>query len=143
MGKPEGPDDSDLSSPLKEDPFLKSVGLRVRKARQRSGLTPLQVIERAGVSKAWLYMVETGLSNFTIEGLRRLLTVLGADLKEVFVSDWEIDDHSLRNRVSTLATQASQEAGAALNALTELRATLDELARVTKPPLSEDTPDSA
>lgn len=58
------------------DPVLVALGVRVRALRDGKGLTQAQLGARAGVSGAYIWLVETGGQNLSIKVLRRLAEVL-------------------------------------------------------------------
>lgn len=54
----------------------KAVGLRIKAARNRVGLSQIQVGERMGKTQAWVSAIETGLHAVRGPDLRRLAAVL-------------------------------------------------------------------
>ncbi len=63
--------------------FLGQLGLRVRRARARAGLTRRTVAQRSGVSERYLAQLESGDGNVSILLIRRVASALGADLLEL------------------------------------------------------------
>ena len=125
------PDRDDPLSYNKGDEFFQAIGRRVREARHKSGLTPLEVIEKAEISKGWLYGVEAGQQNFTILMFRRLLRVLGAEFSDIFVSDDQAQNKILKEKLHSIASRTVLQAGAATHALSEIRSLSDELRILT------------
>ena len=118
--------------PGSEDEFLQAIGRRVRDARHKSGLSPLQVIEKVGCSKGWLYGIEAGTQNFTIQMFRRLLQILGVEFSEIFATESEVHEKAVKERMREIASRTVLQAGAASHALAEVRALSDELRVLTE-----------
>ena len=59
--------------------ILKGLGENVRLARLRRKLSAAKVVERAGISRNTLYMLEKGESNTSITTLFQVLVVLGLE----------------------------------------------------------------
>jgi XRE family aerobic/anaerobic benzoate catabolism transcriptional regulator len=66
-----------------ETAFLSQLGVRVRRARSRAGLTRRRLSERSGVSERYLAQLESGDGNISILLIRRVAAALGADLHEL------------------------------------------------------------
>lgn len=66
-----------------EAAFLGQLGVRVRRARSRAGLTRRKLAERSGVSERYLAQLESGNGNISILLIRRVAAALGADLHEL------------------------------------------------------------
>lgn len=66
-----------------EAAFLSQLGVRVRRARSRAGLTRRRLAERSGVSERYLAQLESGNGNISILLIRRVAAALGADLHEL------------------------------------------------------------
>ena len=67
----------------KKDPFLVSLGERLRGLRSRRGLTRRALARLAGVSERHLANVESGIGNASIQFLRQLTNVLNCTLAEM------------------------------------------------------------
>lgn len=63
--------------------FLSQLGLRVRRARAKAGLTRRALTVRSGVSERYLAQLESGEGNISILLIRRVAAALGADLHEL------------------------------------------------------------
>jgi XRE family aerobic/anaerobic benzoate catabolism transcriptional regulator len=63
--------------------FLGQLGLRVRRARARAGLTRRTLAQRSGVSERYLAQLESGDGNISILLIRRVAAALGVDLIEL------------------------------------------------------------
>jgi len=75
-----------MSTPGKsadEVAFLSQLGVRVRRARSKAGLTRRRLSERSGVSERYLAQLESGVGNISILLIRRVAAALGADLHEI------------------------------------------------------------
>jgi transcriptional regulator with XRE-family HTH domain len=118
--------------PDTEDAFLQAVGRRVRDARHKSGLSSMEVVEKVGCSKGWLYGIESGTQNFTIQMFRRLLQTLRVEFSEIFATGGELHDKAAMERLHTIASRTVLQAGAAAHALAEVRALSDELRVLTE-----------
>jgi XRE family aerobic/anaerobic benzoate catabolism transcriptional regulator len=66
-----------------EAAFLGQVGVRVRRARSRAGMTRRTLAQRSGVSERYLAQLEGGDGNVSILLIRRVAVALGADLLEL------------------------------------------------------------
>lgn len=80
------------------DRLLQTIGARVREARKQAGLTGQQLAEAIGTTKTWIYSVEEGRQNVTLQGLRRLLRALGLDLHEVVSTGPDLPQETARLR---------------------------------------------
>ncbi|MDO9712823.1 helix-turn-helix domain-containing protein [Paracraurococcus lichenis] len=80
------------------DPLLQAIGSRIREARKRAGLTGSQLAETIGTNKTWIYSIEDGRQNVTIQGLRRLLRALGLEIQEVMPSGPDLSEEMARVR---------------------------------------------
>lgn len=73
-------------SPREDDPalaaLLADIGLRVRRARQKRGLTRRQLAERSGISLRYLAQLESGRANASVSVLWKVASSLGAGLVE-------------------------------------------------------------
>jgi XRE family transcriptional regulator, aerobic/anaerobic benzoate catabolism transcriptional regulator len=74
-------------TPASDPDFLNSLGMRVREARKRRGLTRKAVALTADVSERHLAQLETGEGNVSIMLLRRIAAALGVSLAELFSAD--------------------------------------------------------
>jgi XRE family aerobic/anaerobic benzoate catabolism transcriptional regulator len=63
--------------------FLEQLGVRVRRARARAGLTRRRLAERSGVSERYLAQLESGDGNGSILLIRRVAAAMGTDLFEL------------------------------------------------------------
>src|SRR4051812_18258799 len=80
------------------DPLLQAIGSRIREARKRAGLTGPQLAEAIGTNKTWIYSIEEGRQNVTIQGLRRLLRALGLEIQEIMPSGPDLSEEMARVR---------------------------------------------
>ena len=77
-----------LRSPKRSsEKFLVSLGTRVRQLRNRRGMTRKTLAQESNVSERHLAQLETGDGNISILLLRRIVSVLGVSLEELFASD--------------------------------------------------------
>jgi transcriptional regulator with XRE-family HTH domain len=109
------------------DEFLQAVGSRIREARTKAGLTGAEVAEAIGAAKTWVYAVEDGQQNFTIQGLRRLLRALNLDIRDVLPSTPDLAAETARMR------HLHQVSSAILMQLGHLTQLLKELQSLTAP----------
>jgi transcriptional regulator with XRE-family HTH domain len=65
------------------DDILKTVANRLREARIRAGLTQKQLGDRAGVKQAYIYELERGRTNISLNTLVKMADVLGMDVRDV------------------------------------------------------------
>lgn len=65
------------------DPLLVEIGARIRQIRSAVGVTQKDLGDRAGVSPAYIYLVENGGQNLTITVLARLARALGISIEEI------------------------------------------------------------
>ena len=105
------------------DQFLRTIGARVREARKRAGLTGQQLAETIGTTKTWIYSVEEGRQNVTIQGLRRLLRALGLDIREVVSTGADLPQDAARlRRLHQTSSALILLLGPVLDELRELKA---------------------
>lgn len=105
------------------DEFLQAIGSRIREARTRAGLTGAQVASTIGAAKTWVYAVEDGQQNFTIQALRRLLRALDLDIHDVLPSTPSLSDEASRlQRLHQTSSTLILQLGDVLHELRELRA---------------------
>lgn len=102
---------NDLSDNLK-DPFLVSLGERLRLLRSRRGLTRKALARMADVSERHLANVESGVGNASIQFLRQLALVLNCSLAEMIGDEtasspeWIMIREILRGRSDAELAQA-------------------------------------
>jgi len=75
--------------PLREGPFLASLGKRVRELRDRRGMTRRTAAREADVSERHLAQLEAGEGNISIVLLRRIAAALDVSLAELFAPELE------------------------------------------------------
>lgn len=61
-----------------------AVGERLRSLRQRRRMTLREVAERADLSEGFISQIERGKANASVKSLRRIATVLGSTIGELF-----------------------------------------------------------
>ena len=71
---------------LDEEAFLEQLGVRVRRARARSGLTRRRLSQLSGVSERFLAQLESGEGNISIVLIRRVAAALGSELVDLIGS---------------------------------------------------------
>lgn len=71
--------------------FLEQLGLRVRRARGRAGLTRRRLAERSGVSERYLAQLESGGGNGSILLIRRVAAALGTELLDLIGQLVDVD----------------------------------------------------
>jgi DNA-binding XRE family transcriptional regulator len=64
--------------------FLKHLGLRLKCHRIMTELTVKQVAEKTGIHSATVTNIEKGANDFHMLTLKRMATVYGIELKDVF-----------------------------------------------------------
>jgi XRE family transcriptional regulator, aerobic/anaerobic benzoate catabolism transcriptional regulator len=72
---------------LSGEEFLLGLGARVRDLRNRVGMTRKTLAQQSAVSERHLAQLETGDGNISILLLRRIASVLGVSLEELFASN--------------------------------------------------------
>ncbi len=68
---------------LDEEAFLQQLGVRVRRARARAGLTRRRLSQLSGVSERFLAQLESGEGNISIVLIRRVAAAVGSELVEL------------------------------------------------------------
>lgn len=63
------------------------VGVRLREARRRRGLTLREVAEAAGVTESFVSQVERGVTNPSVSTLRKIAGAIGEPLATLFVAN--------------------------------------------------------
>lgn len=81
-------DMSIISEPYVEerDPFLATLGRKIRTARERRGISRRVLSERCGLSQRFLAQVEHGRGNISILRLRRLAQALELPVEELLAA---------------------------------------------------------
>jgi XRE family aerobic/anaerobic benzoate catabolism transcriptional regulator len=74
---------TDIAAEAERDPFLTSLGERLRMLRSRRGLTRKALARLAAVSERHVANVESGVGNASIQFLRQLTAVLNCSLAEM------------------------------------------------------------
>jgi transcriptional regulator with XRE-family HTH domain len=65
------------------DDVLKAVGVRLREARQKAGLTQAQLGAKADLKQSYIFELETGGSNITLRTLAKMADVLELDVRDL------------------------------------------------------------
>jgi len=97
---------------LSKDPFLSSLGDRVRALRAQRGMTRKRLASEAGVSERHLANLETGQGNASVMLLRQLAAALGATIAELVGEDslaspeWSTIRELLRGRDEATLSRA-------------------------------------
>jgi len=63
--------------------FLKKVGIELKVARIRAGMTTAQVIKSTGLSKASINHIEGGKVDAHILSYKRICDAIGVDMKDI------------------------------------------------------------
>lgn len=106
-----------------QDEFLQAIGTKIREARTRAGITGAQLADTIGAAKTWVYAVEDGQQNFTIQALRRLLKALDLDIRDVLPSTPDLAAETARmKRLHQLSSSLILLSGDLTRELHELRA---------------------
>lgn len=109
--------------PAEQDEFLQAIGGKIREARTRAGLTGAQLAEAIGAAKTWVYAVEDGQQNFTIQALLRLLKALDLDIRDVLPTTPDLGAETARiRRLHQLSSSIILMLGDLTHLLGELRA---------------------
>jgi transcriptional regulator with XRE-family HTH domain len=74
---------TDERSSERYDDILRTVGNRLRDARARAGLTQKQLGDRAAVKQSYIYELERGRTNITLNTLVKMADVLGMDVRDL------------------------------------------------------------
>jgi transcriptional regulator with XRE-family HTH domain len=74
---------TDEHSSARYDDILQTVGNRLREARTRTGLTQKQLGDRAGVKQSYIFELERGRTNITLNTLVKMADVLGMDVRDL------------------------------------------------------------
>ena len=86
-----GPQGQCVANPLSELPYfgplLRSVGHRIRQAREQQGLSVSELANRAGISRRTLTEIEAGRANPTLSNLAALAGAAGIELAELVARD--------------------------------------------------------
>jgi transcriptional regulator with XRE-family HTH domain len=80
MGKRPKTPDEDFTQ---YDDVLKAVGVRLREARQKAGLTQAQLGTKADLKQSYIFELETGGSNITLRTLAKMADVLELDVRDL------------------------------------------------------------
>ena len=74
---------TDERSSARYDDILRMVGIRLRGARARAGLTQKQLGDRAGVKQSYIFELERGRTNITLNTLVKMADVLEMDVRDL------------------------------------------------------------
>lgn len=72
------------------------IGLKLRLLRTTKGLTLTQVAEAAGLSPSFISQVERGLTNPSVNSLKRIGDVLGIPIASLFNHDQQSEIHGIQ-----------------------------------------------
>jgi UDP-N-acetylglucosamine 1-carboxyvinyltransferase len=62
---------------------LWAIGVRIKEARQRAGMTQIEAAAKAGTPPSYIFEIETGLQNLTIRSLTKIAYALGVELRDL------------------------------------------------------------
>lgn len=98
-------------------PYLKELGMRVRKARARRGMTRKILARDSGVSERYLAQLEAGLGNISIALLRQVAHAMGLPLADLVREGREqaVELTLLLQRLERLGPSELSEAGELLS----------------------------
>lgn len=77
---------------LEDDPFMQSIGARLRALRRARGLSQRALAAKAGVTHATISMIESGRTNPSLGALRRVLNGVPTSLAEFFAEPGKEDE---------------------------------------------------
>lgn len=63
------------------------LGANVREARQRAGLTQVELAQRAGLAQPAISLIELGQANPTVQTLQQIADALGCPLADLLKAD--------------------------------------------------------
>lgn len=69
---------------LRDEPFIKKLGDRIREIRKQQGLTIQELADNAGIEYIQLSRIERGKINTSVSHIARLATALETDCKTIF-----------------------------------------------------------
>ena len=118
------------------DALLQAIGDRVQKLRVKAGLSGQDLATKAGVSMSWLYQVEGGTQNFTIQAFRRLVAALDVNVEDVLYSAFVSHRTMTLDRFNELSAKALAQVGVAARALSEVRSLAEEIQSTSHNPES-------
>ena len=105
------------------DEFLLALGGRIRQARTQAGLSGQQLATAASTTKTWVYAVEDGKQNVTIQGLRRLLRALNLEIQDILPPGPDLATETVRiQRLHQASSVLILQLTPLLEALRELQA---------------------
>ncbi len=87
-----------------EQSFLAQLGVRVRRARARAGITRRRLSQICGVSERYLAQLEAGEGNISVVLIRRVAAALGVELTELLAAPV---DPSRRSRIALLGLRGA------------------------------------
>jgi transcriptional regulator with XRE-family HTH domain len=109
------------------DALLQAIGVRIQQLRAKSGLSGKQLADKAGLSLSFVYQVEGGTQNFTIQAFRRLVAALDANIEEVFYTAFVSQRTTTLDKLNELSAKVVAQMGVASRALSEARALAEEI----------------
>ena len=63
---------------------LKKVNTKLKKKREKTGLTQVQVANKAGISERYYQQIEAGTSNPTVDKAKLIAKALNSSVEELF-----------------------------------------------------------
>lgn len=73
--------------PPTADPFLKSLGTRIKRLRAKKGLSQEALADLARLDRSYMSGIERGVRNVSVLNLRKVARALGVPLVSLFDSD--------------------------------------------------------
>lgn len=71
------------------DPLLDAIGQRIKAARGQAGLHQKQLAAAIGTSQMWVFLVEDGQQNLTVQSLRRVAEALHVSVRSLIPDEAE------------------------------------------------------
>lgn|SRR6185295_3194440 len=86
-----------------------AVGKRIKRVRQRNGLTQDQFAEQVGLSSKYISGIERGVENPTMDTLFRLAKVLGVESYDLFLfGESDESEKVLRKGIEKMVREADR-----------------------------------
>ena len=108
--------------PDPNDALLQSIGARLRQARLKAGLSVVEICTLVGCSKRWVYAIEEGQQNFTIQTFRKLLKALNLEFQDVLATDEDDEKKRSTQKLHEIASRMALQVNDVVHSVAELRA---------------------
>lgn len=109
--------------------FVADLGLRIRRLRERRGISRRRVADESRISERYLAQIESGNGNVSIVLLRRVANTLGVGIAQILAMEDVDPDAARRNRIALIGMRGAGKSTLGAMLADALRIPLVELNR--------------